>query len=574
MNVDEIIEQYPYLKDRMKDTLFVSEKEFSEMDNDNKIMIGSYRVPILFLRKILHDDFYFEYAHRFFMDEIDRFDVTYIINGDIGKRIGVPKSVIIKALDRLVRTNKLLLGPYEKQRFDELKSIVYFDKLLEKQKGNNYNVIVDGKVYSIPIEQLLSFLNMPDNKFDEVCLNDNIKSIAGIPKEHFVHTAAKFFKEYQLENNYIIPRDILFHFHEIERLQKVDIEAINRFVTTTDSKYKNIHLNEELKSAIVKDIPSELTQLEKAIYIYIKMCKLLTYDEEYYAINQKGEAANKHKDLDYISKISLDNNGVVCFEFNIIYSKLLDELGIHFSSDYRALSKDGEAYGDGHVDLEFRSGKFLVRADSVTSILQGDIMQAKLNQPLVGLRCKNKNYKTHDEFKASLSKVYNLIARQDKSIEVTKNVEHTQTLEELLEEYSRVTKNIQDVPFAERLSILIDKVNSTNLVGIDAYSYVLQLRKLLFNERQRDNNIVVSIVRNNEPTEEEKVAMPKAIIAFNLHSFNIYPEITKFYYYSPSSKLVPVTIQELQDKFDNNIYEYITKDDPKIPGLIEGEKIL
>ena len=68
------------------------------------------------------------------------------------------------------------------------------------------------------------------------------------------------------------------------------------------------------------------------------MCKLLTYDDEYFAVNQKGPATEKHKDVNYVSNINLTNNRVVCFEFNLIYSKLLDELGINFKADYQNLS--------------------------------------------------------------------------------------------------------------------------------------------------------------------------------------------------------------------------------------------
>ena len=79
---------------------------------------------------------------------------------------------------------------------------------------------------------------------------------------------------------------------------------------------------------------------------------------------------------------------------------------------------------EGHANLEFRSDKFLVSADSVTSILQGDIMQAKVNQPLVGLKCINRNQQTQQEFKDSLSKMYQLIAQLDKSISENHQVEH------------------------------------------------------------------------------------------------------------------------------------------------------
>lgn len=314
-------------------------------------------------------------------------------------------------------------------------------------------------------------------------------------------------------------------------------------------------------------MPEESTDLEKAIYIYIKMCKLLTYDEEYYAVNQRGKAIEKHQSIDHVSTITPENNKVVCYEFNVIYSKLLNQLGLNFSSDYKSLI--GEYYGGSHSNLEFRSDKFLVQADSVTTILNGDIMQAKLNQPLVGLKCINKNKQTQQEFKESVTKMYKLIAEQEKSISENHEVEHIQTIDELLEEYSKSTNNIKDVSFEERLSILIDKVNSTAMVGVDSLSYVLQLRKVLFTEEQRDNNLKVTIVKNSEPFDLETTAMASAIFTLNDQGFEENPEQNIYYYYNPNQELIPITKEELQDRFNQGVLSYIQDSDPKIPGIKE-----
>ena len=61
--------------------------------------------------------------------------------------------------------------------------------------------------------------------------------------------------------------------------------------------------------------------------------------------------------MDYVGQISPDNNEVVCFEFNMIYAKMLDEQGLHFKSEYK--NAMGEDYGDGHANLEFRDGSLL-----------------------------------------------------------------------------------------------------------------------------------------------------------------------------------------------------------------------
>ena len=568
LTVEQLMEKYPYLRKSAEFTLFTTREDVEQLRNSEKVKVNSENVSIEFLKRILNNDFYFEYASRYFNGDIDNFAVSYIIGGDTGGLIYYKKSTIIKALEQLISSGQIVLQPDEQQKFDSLKNSISFEKFLEKHKGNNYNIDIDGNKYSIPTEQLISLMQLPNEQFDNLCSSIDIKEINGIPKEYFIYASFKFFKENNAFEEYLMPDVVANRYRDIGSLQKIDLQAINKHLTTTDTKYQNIKIDSSLEHEIISGIPENTTDLEKAIYIYIKMCKLLTYDEEYYAVNQKGVATEKHKSTDYISSVTLENNKVVCFEFNLIYSKLLNQLGIHFSSNYKNMV--GEAYGAGHANLEFRADKFLVSADSVTSILQGDIMQAKLNQPLVGLKCINKNQQTQQEFKQALTKMYQLVAQQEKSLSESKQVEHIQTLDELLEEYSHMTNNIQDISLNERLSILVSKVNSTRMIGIDSLSYVLQLRKILFTEEQRKNNIGVTIVRNNEPFEEGKVAMASAIFTLNSQSFEENPEFNVYYYFNPNHVLVPITKEELQTGFNDGKLEYVEKGDPRIPGIIEN----
>lgn len=573
LTVEQWMEKYPYLRNMEEYTLFTTREDVEQIRNGEKVKVNSEDVSIEFLKRILNNDFYFEYASRYFNGDINNFAVCYIFGGDTAGSIYYKKSTIIKALEQLISSGQIVLQPDEQQKLDSLKNSISFEKFLEKHKGNKYNIDIDGNKYSIPTEQLISLMQLPDEQFDNLCSSVDIKEINGIPKEYFIYAAFKFFRENKALEEYLMPDIVANRYRDIGTLQKIDLQAINKHLTTTDTKYQSIKIDSNLEHEIISGIPENTTDLEKAIYIYIKMCKLLTYDEEYYAVNQKGVATEKHKSTDYVSSITLENNKVVCFEFNLIYSKLLNQLGIHFKSDYKNMV--GEAYGAGHANLEFRTGKFLVSADSVTSILQGDIMQAKLNQPLVGLKCVNRNQQTQQEFKQSLTKMYQLIAQQEKSLSERKPVEHIQTLAELLEEYSHITNNIQDISLNERLSILVSKVNSTGMVGIDSLSYVLQLRKILFTEEQRKNNIGVTIVRNNEPFEEGKVAMASAIFTLNGQNFEENPEQNVYYYFNPNHELVPIAKEELQIKFNDGKLEYVEKDDPRIPGIIEhgGMKI-
>ena len=60
--VEEYLKKYPYLKSMTKNILFTTEEEVEKLNTSAKININSEEVSIEFLKKILNNDFYFEYA--------------------------------------------------------------------------------------------------------------------------------------------------------------------------------------------------------------------------------------------------------------------------------------------------------------------------------------------------------------------------------------------------------------------------------------------------------------------------------------------------------------------------------
>ena len=565
ISVEEQLKKYPYLQAMTDRKFFITEEEYKTIDKSEIIKIGNENVRILFLEKILKDPQFFEYAVKFFKGEKSGFSITYIYNGDTLGNISYDKSTIIVGIEQLISTGKLKLTDEEKTKLEMLKNNVTFDSFVNKYENDTYELEVDDKKYTVLVKDIIALMQMPDNEFDRLCSDDKIKDYKGIPKEYFIYISYYYFQKNDFTKNYMFPITILQKYYEIGTLQKIDIQAINRHLKTEDSMFNKFEINPELEQAIMSGLPVDASDLEKAIYIYIKMCKVLTYDQEYYAVNQKGTATLKHQDISFASTITPDNNEVVCFEFNLIYSKLLDKLGIKFRSDYKNMV--GESYGGAHANLEFRCGKYLVSADSVTSILQGDIMQAKLNQPLVGLKCLNVNSKSQKEFKEMVQRVYNLVAEQDKRM--VGQVNNTEKFDDLLAEYSSVTSNIKEVGFDEKLTILGDKIKKMGMVGIDTLSYLLQLRKVLFTEQERENKIKISVVRNNKPEREDKLASATAIIALNKEGFEE-EDKTIYYYLNQNNELVMIDKDEIQKMFDNKDLEYIEKDDPRIPGINEG----
>lgn len=565
LTIEKQTKKYPYLQ-RMSDyTLFTTKEDIDFIKNSKTIVVGDIEVYVEFLKRILEEDNYFEYACRYFYDATDKFIVASIINGDLGVNIRYDKTTIINGIKELINNNQISLNTEKKERFEKLRSYASYDKFLEKYKNYEYKVLIDGGNYSIPFENMINLMRLNDDKFNEICHDDNIKDINGVPKEYLIYATCKFLRENNVIDNYELPDNYVKRYSSLYSMQVIDLEAINKYVVTTDVKYKEIKIDIDLEKVIMDGFPYDASELEMAIYIYIKMCKVLTYDEEYYAVNQMGVATEKHKSTSHIASITPKNNQVVCFEFNIIYAKFLNMLCINFTSNYFSCIGE-DYYGEGHANLDFRCGKFLVNADSVTSILQGDIANSKINLPLEGINCLNKNVDTQNEFKRAYQKMYNLIVSQEKDFN-NKNVPYVQSFEELLNEYENRTNNLKEVSLEERLSILIDKVNKKGMIGIDSLSYVLHLRKILFNYEERKNNVKIIIIRNNDPFNKDKVAMPSVIVALNKEGFKNNPDKTVYFYYNLNKELVVVTSEELQSKFDSGSFEYIANDDPKIPGI-------
>lgn len=546
----ENLQKYPYLKTLIKYFLVISKEEYQEIKNSEAININNTTIPIKLLENILNDEIYYNYTIRFFKNEINTFKICYIQNGDTTNHITYPKLTIINGLISLINNKQISLANITKYRYETLINSMSFNNFQKNNNTNTYNTNIDNITYNITISNFLEIIQLPPQKFNNICVNQNIQTLYNIPKLHFIYALHTFIKEYHLLENYLLPPSIINNYQTLNNLQLIDFESLNTHLLPQKELIENISLNEQLIEIIIAELPKNLTNLEKALYIYIKLCKTLTYDEEYYAINQTGPSTQKYKNIQKISTISPKNNSAVCFEFNLIFAKFLYNLDIKFTTD------NLRNYGNGHTNLEFRYDKFLLRADPVTSLLNSDFTKAKLNQPLTGLTCLNTNKNTKKELIQMLDEIYKLIISQEKN---------KQDLSKLINDYTSLTTNLKKITIQEKIAIIIKNINTTNLTGLDLYSYLLQLRKIIFTDSELNNNFKITIIRDNS----QKKTTTCAIIATNENNFEITPEKTNYYYFTPKYNLIPITKQYLQNNFDSQIYEYISNNSPTIPGIKE-----
>ena len=553
--LDEMIDNSSFLRRLKNIYLFILPSCFEKYSYDKKVKLvkSKKNISITLLNDILVNDRFFDYVKRLFLDANSKFLMASVEYNNIIESMIFTNVEILEGLSLAIENGDIELDSIMQHRYKFLCDCLSLGNFLNKVDNQFFDLEIDGELYSFLIIDLFSFLNT-DEKYKNLMDLSSNKDINGIPKECFIYAIYEYFNSNKIFNNYVMSDNVKKHFDEIASFQVVDIEAIGKFKSIEDTCIQNVIINNELREHILDGMPVEISQIEKAIYIYIKMCKTLTYDDEFLVLNQKGSSARKHQDINRIMSISPSNNEIVCYEFNSIYGKFLEELGINFTT----FCDNGNEYGSGHARLHFRCDKFLVRADSVTSILNGDLVRSKMNENLVGLECYNVNEQTRLEFERVFRKIYNLIIKQEKNdIDFFDNV---------LNCYRQITSNLESISMEEKIDILINKVNSSRMTGVDSLSYFLKLSDILFTEAERKNNLSIVIIRNNEDVVDDLGA--KASIVITSNSVNINDSSSnKYYIYTPNSKLVSISRNFLQERFDNSIFDYLENVERNIPGI-------
>lgn len=545
----ENLEKHPYLKNYIDTTLIVSSGKYHMYENGPKVTKGKKKISLELLKDLIEKDDYYVYVKKLLNGEINRLTITKIVHGDLIGGFNYTLTNLSKLLEIAIVDYDLEIDDDKFYRCKEIFEKTCLDSFKETYKDKQYSCKIENDEFVLSVNEFIKFLELSEKDFDKVCLARSIKEVSGIKKEFFIYALNDFLEEENIRNRFDLPSNYLFRIYEINSYKKIDIESINYIPESYIPNIESALISNEIREEIFKDMPNDLSDLEKAIYIYIKMCKIFTYNEEFYAVDQKGEVAKRHEDISRISTLSLKNNSLVCYEFNVIYAKLLDELGIKC-----AVSNDSvNDYGGGHANLEFVVDKFIIFADSVTSVLAGDLGRVKTNRPLDGLSCINKNNYTKAEFEQILKKIYQLVMDEER-------VPRKETFQEILSEYEQTTNNIKDIPLEERIEILIKRVNSKNLQPIDNASYLLALSKILFSEYERMYYLKTPIIRFNE-NGVSKIAV---ILTITYNEDNIY------YFYTPNNEMKVMSREEIENNFANQIFEYIDANDIKIPGINGG----
>lgn len=536
--------------ERVSNTVLLDAQVFEKISNDtNKIVAEQFQYPVELLEYTLNDEQtfktlfnIFQNAHKFkiasdsFMD-----DGTYEY-----EKIPFLEAIEVARDKGLIKLNRITYS-----RYKTLLDLIGYGILKKQLQNKTIQTKVDGITYNIPANKIIEFLELDTKTLNDYINTPNRKG--SISKEAFLYIVRRLIIREELMDNFIFPENIEKRITDIVNYEILDFESQNTYLSDENSLTSKTNLNPELIEAITKDIPANYSTLEKAIFIYIKMCKILSYNDEFFAAKQRGLAAEKHRMIDYIETISPQFPEVVCYEFNAIYAKMLHSLGINFQRECFSWKNK---YGDGHENLSFRVGKYIIEADSSRQILTGDLFNAKVGNSIKGLKCRNQNFDTYMDFDEILRKVYKDIKKEDKS-----------TFSEALKEYEELTNAKQaHIPFNTRFDIFLEKIRTSSFNGLNIMSYILRLVNVLFTEEEREHYIDFEIIRDNNPKDEDKIVATCGIITMNEKGILKDEEHNKYYIYI-NGELKRILKRTLIRNIITGTLGFIDSEEQYIPGI-------
>ena len=374
----------------------------------------------------------------------------------------------------------------EQDKINQLKEKISYHIFQEDYRGKNFSLNIEGNPYEIKWIDIIFLLTTSPWDFYQFCKFPNNCDKFWISHKQFLYEVSKIIQKENLLGNYILPKDILLRIKEINENEAIDNQYIDSYTETTDTLYQKIDFNEELKQKIFEWMPKYLTKLEQVIFVYIKMCTLLTYSDEYWAFEidsnfKQNPLKSKYRGIDLCSNVTVENNKIVCFQFSLLFSKILNELWCTTKVINWNEFLIGGRYWEYHSFVQFKVDKYLVQADPAI-VFHSDLSNAKFNFPLKNFNCLNKNQKTKKEFDSAVKKIYHLVKQQ-------KNTFSRAELNTL--------KNMKKRTLKEKLDFLIKKLQRKNVIWFDAVNLFLKYKEILLNDEEK-KNFQFEVVRRNK----------------------------------------------------------------------------
>ena len=547
---DKLIEDYPDIHLFVRDSLIMSDKDkFYSYKNQDLIDVNVYGRTIKISSKLIYDIICNEGMYKYLLTSLNRdYDNAVTIqlfdNGSFVDNIRINKAELVSAL-KSVDSNLI-------PETCAVRLIVVYSLTDQTVLENNYcdqvyTCIIDGEEYYLNSIELVKILTGSNKEFRMFCMG---KDNYPYSKEVIAYMLVDFCEKEGIFNKYILDSYIYERYKELKEYKLVDFESINKNKKSDDelpdgkSLLDDFDINPELMDAIYKDIDPTYSKLEKAIYIYIRLCDLLTYDEEQIASNSKYEKTGAHASIKNIYNITPENNKIVSYEFILIYSKILRYLGIKFTSNLNSMG----GYVDGKSSLKFKHGEYLVSIELFSNLIKNDMSMVKVGGTINSIKSYNKNEMTHRKFEELVYEIYSEYKDMNKRRE-----EFLDNVKEYKRTYFKSTLSRKN-----KLYMLFKLIARKDLNGMDAINYFEEVAKRIIGE---DDSIGYNLLAKKDGVHSKPIIIVSVI-----------SEDEWLYYLIDTNDKEPVKImthQQVKKLLSSNQIYFLDSD---ILGLDEGDK--
>ena len=433
------------------------------------------------------------------------------------------------------------------------------------------NAMENNSENTILASSLEEATKIDDSIFEKYFLKDNLDEmfdadefipIYGINKSSFCNLLLEYGKKMKYDK--LIAKT----------LQESNYKKIRTYVKTNKFSIKDLPCNdpflndyvidEALFNHLIQDIKDTDSVTEKICKFYIRACRTLSFDPTFYAAGQKGKIAHYHEDINNLKNITLERPIVVCYEFSAIVAKFLQSIGIK----YMVNSLNPTEYGKTHKSVTTEADNIPILIDASKLMFHDDFYHAKVCQTLVGLKCLSSKKSDQEKFNNTFIKVYNeyLATAVDNFSSKTATL-WAADYEDL--KYYNIAYSVEGID--SKLEIL-KKYQPKNLPYFERICHMAFIARTLYDEEIKNGQFHLSCIKNNNNglpmlafatnTEKNGVAHPTK---FWLNKYMIYNGKT----------IEEYTMQNLQDKFDNEDFSYIYKSaEINKPNTINYEKRL
>lgn len=557
---EEVANEYGHsIKKNIASSLVLkSEELFLEYKNNDLIEVDELEHKSV-SRKLIHDLLSDEGMYRYLQNNLSNdlgiaARIDYIIDLKSVASIKLTRRDFIEALNQMSGD----LSQHELMRSAVIRSSWVLFSCEQRYRNTLHRTFINDSCLDIPASVLIRILSCSEDEFNKF-INGDINF--GYAKEILAYALVDFVERERILIKYVFPKNVIDRYENIKNYSLIDFESINKNRIKNDlneygeSIIDKIELSSELKSYLNAEIDDTYSNLEKAIYYYIKLCEVFSLDDNYY-LSTSQSLLEEHTSTDNINSKTPSNNKVAMYDFLSIYASILSELKIDFTLN-QTLMNGGEV---GSNLLTFKYGEYLVSISSLTNPSESDLTNVKINDRLTNITSINKNKVTKAKFKELTERIYKDIQnkRTDKK-----------TFQESLAAYKQ-TLSYSKMPITDKIYILLKEITRTDLKGLELSGYTKKLFSSLF---KGNKNIAINILAKR--VDNSTYLTPVIIVSYLGLEYH-YLVVDK----SIENSLRSVSLDELTSLLSENKYYYIdSKNVPsttEIPGISRyvGDKIV